>query len=109
MLLPKHIDLHMHSTCSDGTDEPLELLEKVRETGLNMFSLTDHDATAGCETILKNWQTALQRAVMPVSIFWPELSSHVRTSEGNTIFSDMGMIRTQIRSAAWSRPDMSCA
>ena len=28
MLLPKHIDLHMHSTCSDGTDEPLELLEK---------------------------------------------------------------------------------
>ena len=53
MLLPKHIDLHMHSTCSDGTDEPLELLEKVRETGLNMFSLTDHDATSGCETILK--------------------------------------------------------
>ena len=47
MLLPKHIDLHMHSTCSDGTDEPLELLEKVRETGLNMFSLTDHDATSG--------------------------------------------------------------
>ena len=53
MLLPKHIDLHMHSTCSDGTDEPLGLLEKVREAGLNMFSLTDHDATSGCEIILK--------------------------------------------------------
>ena len=42
----------MHSTCSDGTDEPLELFEKAREAGLNMFSLTDHDATSGCEEIL---------------------------------------------------------
>ena len=53
MLLPKHIDLHMHSTCSDGTDEPLKLLERVRECGLGMFSLTDHDATSGCEIILE--------------------------------------------------------
>ena len=53
MILPKYIDLHMHSTCSDGTDEPLELFEKAGAAGLNMFSLTDHDATSGCEEILK--------------------------------------------------------
>ena len=28
------IDLHMHSRVSDGTDSPLELLEKVRDAGL---------------------------------------------------------------------------
>lgn len=38
------IDLHMHSTVSDGTDTPKELLEKVREAGICVFSVTDHDA-----------------------------------------------------------------
>lgn len=38
------IDLHMHSTISDGTDTPEEILARVRETGLDVFSVTDHDA-----------------------------------------------------------------
>lgn len=38
------IDLHLHTTISDGTDSPSELLEKVKETGIEMFSVTDHDA-----------------------------------------------------------------
>ena len=43
------IDLHMHTTISDGTDTPEEILEQVRETGLDVFSVTDHDAIlAGC-------------------------------------------------------------
>ena len=43
------IDLHMHSTVSDGTDTPEEILAHVRETGLDIFSVTDHDAIlAGC-------------------------------------------------------------
>ena len=41
------IDLHMHSTVSDGTDTPLELLEKVRDKGIGLFALTDHDAIKG--------------------------------------------------------------
>ena len=41
------IDLHMHSTVSDGTDTPEELLIRVRETGLTLFSVTDHDAVKG--------------------------------------------------------------
>lgn len=42
------IDLHMHSTASDGTDTPEQLLQKVRAAGLRIFSLTDHDAIDGC-------------------------------------------------------------
>ena len=45
------IDLHMHSLVSDGTDSPAELLGKVREAGLEAFSLTDHDAIKGCMAI----------------------------------------------------------
>ena len=48
----KKIDLHMHSTVSDGTDSPVELLGKVREAGIGVFSLTDHDAIDGCMEIL---------------------------------------------------------
>lgn len=45
------IDLHMHSTVSDGTDSPAELLDHVREAGLGLFALTDHDAVRGCLAI----------------------------------------------------------
>ena len=37
------IDLHMHSTLSDGTDAPEQLLQKVIGAGIGVFSVTDHD------------------------------------------------------------------
>ena len=45
------IDLHMHSTVSDGTDTPAELIPRVKEAGIGLFSLTDHDAIKGCAEI----------------------------------------------------------
>ena len=42
------IDLHMHTTVSDGTDSPETLLARVRDVGLSLFSVTDHDAVKGC-------------------------------------------------------------
>lgn len=47
------IDLHMHSTVSDGTDTPEELLQRVREAKITLFALTDHDAVKGCGMIRK--------------------------------------------------------
>lgn len=38
------IDLHMHTTVSDGTDTPEELLENIKAAGITLFSVTDHDA-----------------------------------------------------------------
>lgn len=46
------IDLHMHSRVSDGTDAPSELLLRVKEAGLGLFALTDHDATHGCRQVI---------------------------------------------------------
>lgn len=47
MNYPKVIDLHIHTTVSDGTDSPEELLGKVRGSGIELFSVTDHDAVKG--------------------------------------------------------------
>jgi 3',5'-nucleoside bisphosphate phosphatase len=41
------IDLHTHSTASDGTDTPAELVVAAREAGLDAVALTDHDTTVG--------------------------------------------------------------
>ena len=41
---PGNIDLHMHTCVSDGTDTPEQILEKVRDKKLRVFSVTDHDA-----------------------------------------------------------------
>ena len=41
------IDLHMHSTCSDGTDSPSELVDLALEKDLVAMALTDHDTVAG--------------------------------------------------------------
>jgi predicted metal-dependent phosphoesterase TrpH len=41
------IDLHTHSTASDGTDTPAELVVTARAAGLDVVALTDHDTTVG--------------------------------------------------------------
>ncbi|MRH91160.1 PHP domain-containing protein [Nocardia sp. SYP-A9097] len=41
------IDLHTHSTASDGTDTPAELIRNAAAAGLDVVALTDHDTTAG--------------------------------------------------------------
>ncbi|GGZ42578.1 phosphatase [Streptomyces inusitatus] len=41
------IDLHTHSTASDGTDTPAELVRHAAEAGLDVVALTDHDTTRG--------------------------------------------------------------
>ncbi|MBQ9596432.1 MAG: PHP domain-containing protein [Synergistaceae bacterium] len=45
-------DLHIHSNASDGTDSPAELLEKIIESGINIFALTDHDTINGALEIM---------------------------------------------------------
>ena len=41
------IDLHVHSSCSDGTLTPTELVQRALDTGLLAFALTDHDTVSG--------------------------------------------------------------
>jgi len=41
------IDLHSHSTASDGTDPPYEVVRLAGQAGLDILALTDHDTLAG--------------------------------------------------------------
>lgn len=41
------IDLHCHSSASDGTDTPAELVKNAAAAGLDVVALTDHDTTRG--------------------------------------------------------------
>lgn len=43
----KKIDLHMHTVISDGTDTLSEILLAVKESKIDLFSVTDHDAIKG--------------------------------------------------------------
>jgi len=40
-------DLHSHSTASDGTCPPAEVMRRARAAGLDVIALTDHDTVAG--------------------------------------------------------------
>ncbi|MGH2828479.1 MAG: PHP domain-containing protein [Actinomycetota bacterium] len=42
------IDLHAHTTVSDGGDAPRELVRKAAAAGLSAIAVTDHDNDAGC-------------------------------------------------------------
>jgi predicted metal-dependent phosphoesterase TrpH len=41
------IDLHTHSTVSDGTESPAEVVRAAKASGLDVLALTDHDTTEG--------------------------------------------------------------
>lgn len=45
--MPLNIDLHCHSTASDGTLTPTELVRAACEADVSVLALTDHDTTAG--------------------------------------------------------------
>ncbi len=47
MVSPPLIDLHTHSTASDGTDTPEQLVAAAHRAGVEVLAITDHDTTGG--------------------------------------------------------------
>ena len=45
----RHIDLHAHTTASDGTDFPADLVRKAAALGISVLAITDHDTVSGIE------------------------------------------------------------
>lgn len=48
------IDLHMHTTFSDGSDDLVSLISRVKEAGISTFSITDHDTAEAGRKILRS-------------------------------------------------------
>ena len=57
------IDIHTHTTCSDGTDSPRELVNKAIVQGLEVLGITDHDTTAGWTEAIETLRGSLQLAL----------------------------------------------
>lgn len=55
------IDLHTHTTASDGTDTPFALVNKALSSGITTLGITDHDTTSG-------WAEAISAARKPISL-----------------------------------------
>lgn len=49
--MASRVDLHTHTTVSDGTLDPAELFEKAAQLGVETLAVTDHDSTAGGQAI----------------------------------------------------------
>jgi predicted metal-dependent phosphoesterase TrpH len=45
------IDLHLHTTASDGTDAPAELVRACRDAGITTLAVADHDTTAALASV----------------------------------------------------------
>jgi len=57
------IDLHTHTTCSDGTDSPHQLVNKAIVQGLEVLGISDHDTTSGWEEATQALRGTLKLAL----------------------------------------------
>ena len=57
------IDLHIHSNCSDGSDSVEELAQKIKDSGIEVFALTDHDTTEGCRLMAEKFDKGFIKGV----------------------------------------------
>lgn len=71
------IDLHTHTTCSDGTDTPTELVNKALASGISVLAITDHDSISG-------WQEATA-ALRPGLSLVPGAEISCQTADGVSV------------------------
>ena len=69
------IDLHIHTTASDGTDSPRDLLWNIQKAGVNTFAITDHDTIRGA--------LAMKKIVPPGLRFIQGIEFSCRTEGGH--------------------------
>ncbi len=73
------VDLHSHSTCSDGLLSPAELVERAVLRGVDMLALTDHDELAGlapARAAALQWGLRLIDGV-EISVQWEGTTLHI--------------------------------
>ena len=64
-------DLHLHSTFSDGSDTPTELVDKAHSYGCDVIALTDHDSAEGIEEALLRSQSYAMTLIKGVEVSIP--------------------------------------
>lgn len=86
------VELHCHSTASDGADSPVMLGRRAAQLGLALFSLTDHDTCAGWSAAAAELDRAITKTIAGV-----ELSA---VEAGRTVHL---LVYDAARDARWGR------
>lgn len=76
----KRIDLHMHSTFSDGVLTPLQILQKAKENNVEILSITDHDCILAYDQEFFEKAKELQIKIVcgvEISTVWKSARIHV--------------------------------
>ena len=73
------IDLHTHSTASDGRLTPEELITRAAEAGVDVLALTDHDGVDGLTEARQTAQTAGIQFIngIELSVTWNKRTIHI--------------------------------
>jgi 3',5'-nucleoside bisphosphate phosphatase len=74
-----NIDLHTHSTCSDGSLTPADLVARAAAAGVEVLALTDHDTVAGLDEAEHSAGVHGRRLVpgVEISASWRAQAIHV--------------------------------
>jgi predicted metal-dependent phosphoesterase TrpH len=77
--MPSKYDLHSHSTASDGTLAPRELVRRAAAAGVEVLALTDHDITEGLSEASQAAMEAGIRLVpgVEISVSWNRQTVHI--------------------------------
>lgn len=77
--MPNRYDLHAHSTASDGTLSPSELMQRAHAAGIQVMALTDHDTLEGLPEAAASAQELGLEFVpgVEVSVTWQGTTVHV--------------------------------
>lgn len=74
------IDLHVHSTASDGSFSPTEVVQLAKEAGLRYFALTDHDTVKGVTEAIEASKNIPDLDVIPgieLSCYYDKREIHI--------------------------------
>ena len=61
------VDLHLHTTASDGTESPSQVVRRAAERGIDVIAVTDHDTVAGIAEA-RSALTARQRLIPAIEM-----------------------------------------
>jgi 3',5'-nucleoside bisphosphate phosphatase len=84
-------DLHCHSTVSDGTLSPTQLVQRAHEKGVTALALTDHDTTAGYSEAQAAADTSGLRLIpgIELSVSWQGKTFHIIGLAINPCFPEL--------------------
>ncbi len=100
------VDLHLHSTASDGRFSPVEIVRKSAEAGLTVIALADHDTIDGIVPALQAAKTFPWLKVIPCV----EISTDVPTGEVHVLgyfidyaHPELQALLRRMRNSRWER------